>query len=177
VLFSQHGGFVWRALKRQRVPDRELEDACQEVFLVAHRREADFEGRSSPRTWLYGIALRVALSFRRRAHVQREQLTSELPETGSDAPQQHDQLERKERLSWLQGVLAALDDDKREAFVLYELEGMNLAEVAAATGVPEGTALYRLHQARDEVKRRSKRAEVVASVEMSSAGRSAGRRA
>ena len=51
---------MWRALQRHGVPERELADACQEVFLVVHRREAIFEGRSSVRSWLYGIALRVA---------------------------------------------------------------------------------------------------------------------
>jgi RNA polymerase sigma-70 factor (ECF subfamily) len=164
---------VWRALQRHGVPERELADACQEVFLVVHRREALFEGRSSVRSWLYGIALRVAMAQRRKAHARHEQLTQEPPERPSD-PLQERALEQKQRLTWLRGVLAELDPEKREAFVLYELEGLSLAELAAATGVPEGTAVYRLHQAREEVQRMSRRAQLSQAV---LAGRAAGRRA
>jgi RNA polymerase sigma-70 factor (ECF subfamily) len=146
------------------------------VFLVLHRREGSFEGRSSVRTWLYGIALRVALAFRRKAHARHEQLAHEPPEGAGEA-QQERTLEQRQKLSWLQEVLSELDDDKREAFVLYELEGLSVAELATATGVPEGTALYRLHQARDEVQRRSKRAEVTQAVRASRASEVSGRRA
>jgi RNA polymerase sigma-70 factor (ECF subfamily) len=156
-LFLEQAGFVWRVLKRHGIADRDLEDACQEVFLVVHRRRADFEGRSSLRTWLYGIAVRVALSLRRRAHLQREQLVAQPPEGRSEAVQEQ-RLADARTLTWLQSVLLAMDAEKREAFVLYELEGMTVAELAAATDVPETTALYRLHQAREEVLRKSKRA-------------------
>ncbi len=168
--------FVWRALQRHGVPERELADACQEVFLVVHRREAIFEGRSSVRSWLYGIALRVALAQRRKAHARHEQLSDEPPERASDATQER-VLEHKQRLTWLRGVLAELDPEKREAFVLFELEGLSVAELAAATGVPEGTAFYRLQQAREEVQRMSRRAELSQTVPAGSAGRTAGRRA
>jgi RNA polymerase sigma-70 factor (ECF subfamily) len=152
-------GFVWRVLKRHGVPEREIEDACQEVFVVVHRRADTFEGRSQLRSWLYGIALRVALAFRRKAHVRREQLGAEGHDASAE-PEQERAVEQQQDLSFLQAVLLELDAEKREAFVLYELEGMNVAELAAATEVPEGTALYRLHQARDEVKRRSRRAQL-----------------
>jgi RNA polymerase sigma-70 factor (ECF subfamily) len=168
--------FVWRALQRHGVPERELADACQEVFLVVHRREALFEGRSSVRSWLYGIALRVALAQRRKAHARHEQLTEEPPECVSD-PAQERALEQKQRLTWLQGVLAELDPEQREAFVLYELEGLSVAELAAAIGVAEGTAFYRLQQAREEVQRMSRRAEVSQAVLKGTASRAAGRRA
>lgn len=156
-LFLQQAGFVWRVLRRHGIAEQDLEDACQEVFLVVHRRQSDFEGRSSLRTWLYGIAVRVALSLRRRAHLRREQLSARPPEGQGEALQEQ-RLADARTLTWLQGVLLAMDDEKREAFVLYELEGMTVAELAAATDVPETTALYRLHQAREEVLRKSKRA-------------------
>jgi RNA polymerase sigma-70 factor (ECF subfamily) len=65
-LFDLHAAFVWRVLARHGVPRRELEDGCQEVFLVLYRRAAELDGRSSLRTWLYGVAVRVALGMRRR---------------------------------------------------------------------------------------------------------------
>ncbi|HEX4351880.1 MAG TPA: sigma factor, partial [Polyangiales bacterium] len=70
-LFDRHVAFVWRVLRRHGVPPNELEDGCQEVFLVLFKRYAEFEHRSSLRTFLYGIAVRVASALRRRAHHRR----------------------------------------------------------------------------------------------------------
>ncbi|MGE3634951.1 MAG: RNA polymerase sigma factor, partial [Sandaracinaceae bacterium] len=57
--------FVWRSARRMGVAEAHADDVVQEVFLVAHRRLADFEGRSSVRTWLFGILLRVVSDHRR----------------------------------------------------------------------------------------------------------------
>ena len=149
-LFDEHAGFVWRALRRHGVPARELEDACQEVFLVVFRRLPDFEGRSSLRTWIYGIAVRVAVGIRRRAFMHRELLGADSPETTGETDL-HDDYTQREARRLLHSALAELPAPKREAFVLYELEGMTVAETAAALGVPENTALYRLYSARKAI--------------------------
>lgn len=151
ALFEAYSAFVWRALKRHGVAERHLEDACQEVFLVAHRRRDEFEGRSQVRSWLYGIALRVALGFKRKARRTRETLGEEPPELAEE-PSQPQELERKQLAALIEAALRALPENKREVFALYEIEGMTMAEVARALGVPENTALYRLYGAREEVK-------------------------
>ena len=148
-LFGEHAGFVWRVLQRHGVPARDLEDACQEVFIVVFRRLGDFEGRSSLRTWLYGIAVRVAIGIRRRAYFRREVLSAapcEAEVSGALDPSTH-----MEARALLTAALLALPRPKREVFVLYELEGMTMAEIATALNVPENTALYRLYGARKEV--------------------------
>ena len=66
-VYHQHVDFVYRAVRRLGVPERNADDACQDVFVVVHRRLADFEERSSIKTWLYGICRRVAKDHRRRA--------------------------------------------------------------------------------------------------------------
>src|SRR5687768_11748421 len=76
-VFDEHAAYVWRALRHLGVPDSELDDYCQEVFLVVHRQLATFEGRSKLRTWIYGICLRVASDRRRRARVRLERTDSE----------------------------------------------------------------------------------------------------
>lgn len=160
TLFDQHVDFVWRVLRRYGVPERDADDVCQEVFLIIHRKLAEFEGRSSLRTWIYGIAARTAIASRRKAHVRRELFESAVVEQRSE-PTQHEQAESKRALSQIEQLLAAMDCEKREAFVLYELEGMSVAEVARATGVPENTALYRLHRAREELERRLRQSAVL----------------
>jgi RNA polymerase sigma-70 factor (ECF subfamily) len=143
--------FVWRALARHGVRAAELEDACQEVFLVVHARLGEFEGRSSLRTWVYGIALRVALAFRRKAARSRVQSEENPPEQTFEA----DQLvlvEQRQTLSLIEQAVAQLSESKREVFALYELEGMTMAEVAVTLALPENTALYRLYAARSEIR-------------------------
>jgi RNA polymerase sigma-70 factor, ECF subfamily len=149
-LFEEHSGFVWRVLRRHGVPERELEDACQEVFLVVHRRIPEFEGRSSLRTWIYGIAVRVGLGLRRKAFMRRELLVTG-PEDVTSSFDVVDMYARYEAQLWLKNALAELPRAKREAFVLYELEEMTIAETATALGIPENTALYRLYGARKNI--------------------------
>ena len=157
-VFSENAPYVWRALRRLGVSEADVEDVCQEVFLVVHRRLPGFEGRASIRTWLYGICLRAASSYRRRPHRGREEIASTPPEESIPAPQDDD-LERKRALARLDAALDELDDDKRAVFVLYELEQLTMAEIAEATGCPLQTAYSRLHTARRLVEASLERAQ------------------
>jgi RNA polymerase sigma-70 factor (ECF subfamily) len=161
-LFRAHAPFVWRVLRRYGVREQGLEDACQEVFLVVHRRHAEFAGRSSLRTWLYGIARKVAAGSRRAQRVTSTERAAELNDAVLDADPEAD-LDRTRSLHWLNAALAELDEDKREVFVLYELEFLTLAEVAEAVSCNETTALYRLEAARTQLRRAMKRRAVVGS--------------
>jgi RNA polymerase sigma-70 factor (ECF subfamily) len=155
-VFADCAPFAFRALRRLGVRDADVDDVCQEVFLVVHRRLDGFEGRSSIRTWVYGICLRVASDYRRRAYIARERPLAEAPEREIPASQ-HDDLERREALAWLDGVLDGLDDAKRAAFVLYEIEQLPIAEVAAAARCPIQTAYARLYAARKHVEAAARR--------------------
>jgi RNA polymerase sigma-70 factor (ECF subfamily) len=150
-LFEAHSAFVWRVLSRHGVRQADLEDACQDVFLVVHARLADFEGRSSLRTWIYGIAVRVALAARRKAARRHEQFDAEPVEVRVE-PEQLESALRCETVHLIAAALGALSEEKREVFALYELEGMTMAEVASTLGIPENPALYRLYAARDEIR-------------------------
>jgi RNA polymerase sigma-70 factor (ECF subfamily) len=146
-VFRELAPFVWRALRRLGVAERDVEDVCQEVFMVVHRKIGDFEGRSSMRTWVYGIAIRVASDYRKRSHVRREIVTDDVPDAvASDDPL--DEAARREARARLDGIMDQLDEDKRAVFVLYEIEQVTMAEVADAVGCPVQTAYSRLHAAR-----------------------------
>jgi RNA polymerase sigma-70 factor (ECF subfamily) len=150
ALYDAHAAFVWRTLRRLGVPPAYLEDACQEAFMVVHKKLSSFDG-ASPKSWLFAIAMRVAADHRKRAHVRRERSVAEVPETVIPAPQ-HTDLERRRTRDLLQSVLDDLDEDKRAVFVLYELEGMPMPEIAKTLGCPLQTAYSRLHSARERVK-------------------------
>ncbi len=149
-VFREHAPYVWRVLRRMGVREADTEDLCQEVFVIVHRRLPEFEGRSSLRTWIYGICLRVASDHRRRAHVRREQPTDEPPEERRSAPQLGE-IERGQARALLDAALGELDEDKRAVFVLYEIEQLEMKDVAEAIGCPLQTAYSRLHAARKRV--------------------------
>jgi RNA polymerase sigma factor (sigma-70 family) len=128
AVYRAHYGFVWHALHRFGVAPPVVDDAVQDVFVVAYRRRASYRG-PSPRPWLYGIARRIASNYRRstRRRIQRDQA---LPR--STRPPVDDGT--RETLEGLERYLAGLRSEDRELFVLSELEGMTGPELAAVTG-------------------------------------------
>jgi RNA polymerase sigma-70 factor, ECF subfamily len=148
-MFSAHVHFVWRTLAGHGVAAADVEDATQEVFLVAHRRMDDWDHqRASARTWLYSIAVRVAANHRRsRRNVE--------PGQPQDEPAFHTDpvasVDRQRLLARVGRVLAAMERDRREVFVLFELEDFSMKEVAEAVGCPLQTAYARLYAARRDL--------------------------
>jgi RNA polymerase sigma-70 factor (ECF subfamily) len=149
-IFRRHATFAWRVLRRLGVPESDVDDVCQEVFVTVHRRLPDFEGRSSTSTWVYGICVRAASDYRKRGRVRHEITSPRPPERTIAAPQETDVALRQAR-ELLDGILEELDEDKRAVFVLYEIEELGMTDVAAAVGCPLQTAYSRLHAARREV--------------------------
>jgi RNA polymerase sigma-70 factor (ECF subfamily) len=147
ALFSEHAPFVLRVMRHLGVAPADLNDQSQEVFVAVFQGLAGFEGRSSERTWIYGICVRVASNYRRRAYVRRERAVSEPPEQSSSADQ-HAELEQARGAAELGRLLDCLDADKREVFVLYEIEELPMKDVAAACDCPLQTAYSRLRAAR-----------------------------
>ena len=149
-VYDEHFGFVWRTVRQLGVQGATIDDVVQETFIVVHRRLAEFEGRSSLKTWLYGIVRRIVRDERRR--VTRKP-TSPVDDYDAIAGEGHDpgnQAERAEAARLLLRLLAELSDDRREVFVLVELEQMTAPEVAEATGTNVNTVYTRLRAARGD---------------------------
>jgi RNA polymerase sigma-70 factor (ECF subfamily) len=156
ALFRAHGPFVWRTLRHLGVPAADLDDACQEVFVVAHRRRTEVRATGSPRSWLFGVARLVALSLRQRRARRREELL-EPGHASSEAASPEASASHREELARATAILAAMDVDVRMAFVLYEIEGMPVAEIAEAVACPAPTVYGRIRRAREIFVREAKR--------------------
>jgi len=143
--------FVWRTLARLGVPEHALEDALQDVFIVLHRRRGEFEGRASVRTWLYGIALRVARRVRER--VRRRRTMPFLDDQASGGADPERVSIQRQALTRLDAALAELSDEQREVFVLFEIEGLDAKSVANVVGVGRNTVYSRLRLARKNFQR------------------------
>lgn len=146
-LFQAHAEEVWRFLKYLGVREHDLPDACQEVFLVAHRKLAEFRGDSAPRTWLYGIALRVAKTWR-----QRRQMLPLADDDRSVLPSQEHEHERRDTQQLLCWALDQIAEAQREVFVLHEIEELPMSEVALRVDCGVFTAYSRLRLARRALK-------------------------
>jgi RNA polymerase sigma-70 factor (ECF subfamily) len=146
-VYDQYFDFAWANLRRLGIPAAHLEDAVQELFIVVHRRLAEFAGRSSLKTWLAGIAWRIASEYRR--HESRKGGAEPLPDTlvapGRDPL---GAAVHAEALRQLDALLDELDEDKRVVFVLAELEQMSVPEIAQTLSVNVNTVYSRLRAAR-----------------------------
>jgi RNA polymerase sigma-70 factor (ECF subfamily) len=171
AVYRENIRFVWRSVRRLGVDPAFLDDIVQEAFLVVHRRLADFEGRSSTKTWLYGIVRRVIADHRRSLRrrpgstdTRAEERSSDTTARGAGAYPQADgpdvMAEQAEKVRLLHRLLAELDDEKREVFILAEFEGMTLAEIAGALEVNPNTVSSRLRAARQRFEEALARATV-----------------
>jgi RNA polymerase sigma-70 factor (ECF subfamily) len=148
AVYREHFAFVFRGARRLGVPSAALDDVTQEVFVVAHRQLPSFEGRSSIKTWLYGILVRVARDHRRAKARKPVTHDNEAQDAhASRAPGPAEDMERAEAARMLGEILAGMDD-KREVFVLVDLESESVVGTAAALGINENTAYARLRAAR-----------------------------
>jgi RNA polymerase sigma-70 factor (ECF subfamily) len=151
--YRAHFAFVWRALKRLGVPERDLPDAAHDVFLVVHARLAEFDFRHRLTTWIYAICLRIASDRRRKAATRYEVLDDPCEPAAAVDP------ELAERRALLGRCLDAMPLEQRAAFTLFELEGLTGEEVAALLDIPAATAHSRLRLARETFRRALKREE------------------
>jgi RNA polymerase sigma-70 factor (ECF subfamily) len=126
-------------------------DVAQEAFVQAFIKLESFQRGSAFYTWLYRIALNLAISLTRRRTVHasvdemRQQTGAEPADTG-DAPS--DRLERSERAIQVQAALANLGHEFRAVVVLREIEGYCYEDIAAMLEIPVGTVRSRLHRGR-----------------------------
>ncbi len=130
----------------------EAEDLPQETYLRALRSLPGFAGRSSARTWLLAIARRVAADQVRRT-VARPRTT---PVEDWDAVVAANPAHRRSGFDegvLLRELVAGLESDRRDAFVLTQVLGLGYAAAAEVCGCPIGTIRSRVARAREDLVR------------------------
>jgi RNA polymerase sigma-70 factor, ECF subfamily len=153
-VYEQNVDFVWRIVGRLGVRPEAVADVAQEVFVVVYRKLGDFEGMSSVRTWLFQITRRAVQEHRRTArrkeppHSANDGLIdiTHVPTQGDASPEAA--AGRAEAVRLLHAILSDMDDQRREVFVLAELEQLPAPEIAEAIGVSVNTVYSRLRLAR-----------------------------
>jgi RNA polymerase sigma-70 factor (ECF subfamily) len=132
--------------------EADRDDIVQEVFLVVRRRLEAFDGANAA-GWLYRITRRQVRDFRRRSWVKhiftkRRVEDPDALQSGAGGPAAA--LERKEDQRILLAILGKIREERRTAFVLFEVEGLSGEEIARIQSVPLNTVWTRLHHARKD---------------------------
>jgi RNA polymerase sigma-70 factor (ECF subfamily) len=141
-IYDDNSVFIWRSLRGLGVADANVDDAVQEVFLVVHRRLPEYEPRAHIRSWLFGIAMRVAKDHRRSARRKPTVPLGDEPIlVAQDSP--FEQVARHQALAFVEQFLDTLNDEQRALFVLTELEQMRIPEAAEALGENVNTVYSR----------------------------------
>jgi RNA polymerase sigma-70 factor (ECF subfamily) len=138
------------ATVRNLVPDAgECEDVAQEVFLAAFTHLGSYDPRRAAfSTWLLTIARNKCWNMLSK---KRPQLRGRLPE-GADRRTPDREAAEAECFRRLDEALAALPFEQKTAFVLAEIQGLSLEEVAKVEGVKVGTVKSRLSRAREKLR-------------------------
>lgn len=156
-LLRAHYASVWRTLRRLGVAEAHADDAAQEVFIVLSRRLGDVRD-GCERTFLLSCAVRIAANHRRASSARHEVADDQALAAERDPqPSAEQLLDVKQLREALDQVLEGWPEDIRTAFVLFELEGLSVPEIAQVTETKLGTVASRLRRSRELLQAASKR--------------------
>jgi RNA polymerase sigma-70 factor (ECF subfamily) len=155
-VYDEFFDFVYRNARRLGVPPSAADDVVQEVFVVLHRRLAEYDGRATLQSWVYGILANTVRDYRRTFRRKQAPLVATErdeqlgPASSSASPEQRTQLKRD--LELLMQLLDDLPEAQRELIVLADLEQLNVPEICECIGGNSHTVYSRLRVARENLK-------------------------
>jgi RNA polymerase sigma-70 factor, ECF subfamily len=149
AMAKEHFDYVWRLLRRLGLSETDADDMTQEAFLVASRRLDDIRA-GSERAFLYGAAVNAAYKHRRTHGRRREDELDELSLEGTSDLGAEELVDRRRARAILDAIVETMPIAFRVVFVLFEIEGLSMQEIAEVVAIPQGTVASRLRRARDE---------------------------
>ncbi len=143
---------VLRWVRALGAPSADQDDLAQEVFVVVHRRLADFDGRNMG-GWLYRITANQVRDHRRlrwiRSVFKRGVPLSDQLEAKGPTPVMA--VETREKRRVLDQLLGELSEPLRATFMLFEVDGYTADEIAEFQQTPVNTVRARIHRARKKL--------------------------
>jgi RNA polymerase sigma-70 factor (ECF subfamily) len=147
--YQANFSYVYNSLRRLGVRDADLEDLAHDVFVAFYRGLSAYDPARPLRPWLFGIAFRIASDYRRRA-AHRLEISKETHDLPDSTPSADAHVAASEARRAVLAALSTLDLDRRAVFVLHDLDGQPMPEIARALAVPLNTAYSRLRLAREQ---------------------------
>ena len=142
---------VYSFLYRLGARGTDIEDVAHDVFVTAMKRLDSYDRSRPLRPWVLGIAFRTMSEHRRRQASDSTPGDDDALERQADeSATAHDRLEAKQAQQLVELALATLPDERRQVFVMHDLEGLIAADIAELIGCPLQTVYSRLRVARTE---------------------------
>lgn len=160
--YRAHASFVWRTVRYLGVAPADAEDVVHEVFVIVARRLDDYDPAYPERAWISGIARRVVMHHHRGAgRRSRKHAALEAPAPVEAGSLPDEVVSQKQAASFLEAFLDELDAERREVFVLAELQGLAAKSIADIVGCKVNTVYSRLRSARQAFQRKVERLETI----------------
>ena len=145
ILYEGHVGRIYALCLRLAGDPAKAEELVQDTFVRAWEKLPGFRGESAFGTWIFRIAINVALADRRTTGRREARIgpvadPEALPAVGRPS-------DPEARLD-IEAAIAGLPAKARAVFLLYDVEGYQHAEIAEMTGIAEGTSKTQLFRAR-----------------------------
>ncbi|HWB80493.1 MAG TPA: RNA polymerase sigma factor [Nannocystaceae bacterium] len=137
ALYRAHVDFVWRVARALGVPEASIDDVVHDVFFVVRRRQDVIADDRPVRPWLAGITRNVAMHLQRKLARERRRLEVVDPPAPPRNPDEHVGL--GEAAALMAAFVDSLDEDKRAAFVLCDIEGLAQVDVARVLEINANT--------------------------------------
>lgn len=147
----EHYDFAWRSLRRLGITPPETDDATQQVFIILSRKLDQIEP-GKERTYVFGVAVRVASNVRRARAKRREVPEVEAPDSPFVVPAAEARLDRAEARTALDEIIASMPEERREVFILSALEELSTSEISTVLQLPLSTVVSRLRRAREDLR-------------------------
>ena len=156
ALVERYQDRVYNSVHRMVNSREDARDIVQDAFLKAYENLSQFRGASSFYTWLFRIAVNLALTFRRRSRrLKLVRPIDESPEVdvarsqaGRLTESPESAMETAERDRLIGAALESLDGEHRAAVVLRDIEGLDYRTISDILDLPTGTVKSRIHRAR-----------------------------
>ncbi len=160
LLVQRYQGRLYPTIVRLIGSPEDAEDVLQDAFVRAYEKLDQFQGGSSFYTWIYRIAVNLALSGHRRRRIRSALRRADLRHAAREAHPADESLEadpaapleRAERERMVKAALDQLGPEHRAVIILKDFDGRRYDEIAAILNVPVGTVRSRLHRARCELR-------------------------
>lgn len=145
-IYREEFGYVWNALQRLGIRGADLQDLTHDVFVTAYRRWDSYDSSRPVRPWLFGIAYRVVLDFKRKFQNHRE-FAVEVPGATTTTTAE-DIVAGNQAKDLAFRIIDSMGLEQRAVFLMHDLEGHSAAEISDAVSVPLNTVYSRLRLAR-----------------------------
>ncbi len=131
----------------------DAKDISQIVFVKTYQNLVNFDTTKKLSTWLYRITINASIDFIRKHKKHKHELLDNIFGELREKKQDVEKIYQRSLIKWaINDSLEALNPRQKAVFVLRDLEGLDIKEVAQITGMPQATVRWYLHRARSKLR-------------------------